>query len=116
MEVQVLGPLHVQVEGRLRPIDAPKQRLIFGVLLDRGGHVVTADQLLDEVWSGKPPAGGVKTLRYHVSKLRDALVPGRAPGDDGPLQTAGSGYRLLVTPEEIDANRFERLMADGADL
>ncbi len=116
MDVAVLGPLLVRVEGDFTAIAAPKQRLIFGVLLDQAGRVVSADRLLDAVWSGQPPRGGLKALRYHVSKLRDVLVPGRVHGDEGPIRTAGSSYQLVVEPDEIDANRFERLASEGAQL
>jgi predicted ATPase/DNA-binding SARP family transcriptional activator len=116
MDVAVLGPLRVRVGGDFTAIAAPKQRLIFGVLLDQAGRVVSGDRLLDDVWSGQPPQGGLKALRYHVSKLRDVLVPGRVHGDEGPIRTAGSGYQLVVEPDEIDANRFERLASDGAQL
>ena len=116
MDVAVLGPLRVRVAGDFTALAAPKQRLIFGVLLDQAGRIVSGDRLLDDVWSGQPPQGGLKSLRYHVSKLRDVLVPGRVHGDEGPIHTVGSGYQLVVEPDEIDANRFERLASDGAHL
>ena len=100
--------------GEFTAIAAPKQRLIFGVLLDQAGRAVSADRLLDDVWSGQPPQGGLKALRYHVSKLRNVLVPDRVHGDEGPIRTVGSGYQLVVEPDEIDTNRFERLASDGA--
>lgn len=116
MDVVVLGPLRLGIAGSLRPIEAPKQRMIFGVLLVHTGEVVGAERLLHEAWDGRPPAAGVQALRYHLSKLRDVLVPGRDRGDEGPIRTVGSGYRLVVTPGEIDADRFGRLADRGARL
>lgn len=116
MEFGVLGPLIVRDDGEWRSLDAPKQRMILGVLLSRAGRVVGAEQLLDAAWSGDPPAGGLQTLRYHVSKLRDSLAPSRGRNDPGGIQTVGSGYQLVVEPDGIDAVRFERRAADGSEL
>jgi len=45
-----------------------------------------------------------------VSRLRRALEPGRAKGEPPALlQTVGSGYRLAIDPESVDADRFKRL-------
>ncbi len=109
----MLGPLEVRVGEAWVAFEAPKQRLIFGLLLDQVGRVVSADRLLDEAWSGEPPESGLGALRYHVSKLRDVLVPGRTAVDDGPILTVGSGYRLQLEPGAIDAERFDDLRSDG---
>jgi DNA-binding SARP family transcriptional activator len=43
----------------------------------------------------------------HVSRLRKTL------GDAEVLSTTGGGYRLHVGESELDADRFERLVAQG---
>jgi adenylate cyclase len=48
-------------------------------------------------------------VRYHVSKLREAL----GDGNKDLLLTSAGGYALDVTPDEIDAVRFERLVDDA---
>lgn len=115
MEFGVLGPLVVGVDGAWMTLDAPKQRMILGVLLARAGRVVGGEQLLELVWSGQPPAGGLGTLRYHVSKVRDSLAPGRGHDDPSVIRTVGSGYQVVVEAEAIDSVRFERSAADGAE-
>ena len=116
MEFRILGPLEVADGERLIEIGAPKQRLLLTVLALRPGRVVSADRLLDELWGDKPPSGGVKTLHYHVSKLRDALQPARATGEEGVIVTRPPGYTLLVSPDDVDAVRFEREVREARRL
>jgi DNA-binding SARP family transcriptional activator len=45
-------------------------------------------------------------LQGHVLRLRRAL-------GDSRIVTQGGGYRLVVQPGELDADRLERAVADG---
>ena len=57
------------------------------------------------MWDGQPPATAAKTLQKYVSELRKALP-------EPVLRTAGGGYVLDVDDDDLDARRFERLVAD----
>ena len=116
MEFLVLGPLRVRVTDRFTRVGAPKQRTLLGVLLVHVNQVVSVDRLLDEVWGDRQPAGGVKTLRYHISKLRDVLEPNRSRGEEGVIIRDAGGYLLRATPDQVDAGRFEALAGEGAQL
>jgi DNA-binding SARP family transcriptional activator len=62
----------------------------------------------------EPPESGAKTVAFHVSRLRDALEPGRPKGKpNGVLATEPAGYVMRVGPDRIDAVRFERLISAG---
>lgn len=50
-------------------------------------------------------ANALQTL---VSRARRAL------GGAAAVEQSGAGYRLAVTPDDVDALRFERLVAEGA--
>ena len=55
-----------------------------------------------------------KTLQSHIKRLRRALEPGRSRGAPSEvLVTRQPGYLLRVTPEVLDAMRFEELTATG---
>ena len=108
MEIRVLGPLEVLEDGRRVEVSAPKQRLLLTELALAAGSVVSADRLIDELWPDHPPSGGLKTLHYHVSKLRDTLDADRDRGDPGLIVTHPGGYSLAVGTEEVDALRFEQ--------
>lgn len=108
MEFQILGPLEATEQGRPLPLGAHKQRALLALLLLRRGEVVSADRLIDELWGEQPPRTATKSLQVHVSHLRKAL-------GDGVLETRGRGYVLQVDREQVDVERFERLLEEGRE-
>ncbi len=106
MEVGILGPLEVQGENGPLTVASPKERAVLEVLALRGGAVVPTDVLIDALWGIDPPRSAPKSLQSHVSRLRRTLPA-------GAIATEGVGYRLVVLPEDVDAHRFERLVAAG---
>nr|WP_275585988.1 BTAD domain-containing putative transcriptional regulator [Geodermatophilus sabuli] len=93
----------------------PRQRAVLAALVAAGPRMVGTEELLTDAW----PAGtapNVGTLHHYVSQLRAALEPGRASGASPEvLVRRGPGYALVVPPEAVDAVRFARLAARGAD-
>jgi DNA-binding SARP family transcriptional activator len=113
MEFRILGPLEVRRGGTQVALGAAKQRSLLAILLVRANEVVSSDQLIEELWP-RPPETAANALQVHVGKLRRALEPDRAPGAPGKvLQTRVPGYLLRVRPDELDADRFERLLGEG---
>ena len=55
-----------------------------------------------------PPASAATSLQAHVSRLRRAL------GEDRRIVTAGGGYLIRVADGELDRDRFERYVKEGA--
>ena len=72
-----------------------------------------AEVLLDDIWEGRFPEGGVATLRRLASRTRTRLTEHHL--DIGPSPNGG-GYQLMLEPEQVDALRFERLAEEGAHL
>ena len=66
------------------------------------------DRLADELWGERSPDTATKTVQVYVSRLRKEL------GQDVVL-TRNGGYVLDVEPEQLDAERFERLTAGGRE-
>ncbi len=113
MEFQILGPLEVRREGGQVALGAAKQRALLAILLVRANEVVSIDRLIEELWP-EPPETAANTLQVYVGKLRKALEPDRARGAQGALLvTRAPGYLLRVEPDELDADRFERLTYEG---
>jgi DNA-binding SARP family transcriptional activator/WD40 repeat protein/energy-coupling factor transporter ATP-binding protein EcfA2 len=115
-EVQflVLGPLEVLAEGRVVGLGGSKPRLVLANLLVHANEVVSADRLIDTLWADGPPDTALTTLQKHISRLRVAIEPRRAPGGlSARLVTRPPGYLLRVEPAECDATRFERIVADA---
>jgi DNA-binding SARP family transcriptional activator/WD40 repeat protein len=118
MRFLVLGPLEVTGEGGEQlPLSGSKERTVLADLVAHAGHVVSVDDLIDEVWGEQPPRTAEKTLGSYVSRLRRALEPGRPAGSTSDLiATRSGGYLLEVEEDEIDAARFERLAEEGRRL
>jgi DNA-binding SARP family transcriptional activator/pimeloyl-ACP methyl ester carboxylesterase len=111
----VLGSLEILDGERPVHMGSAKQRLLLAALLVQANTVVSADRLVDILWGDEPPVDAAATLQNYVSRVRAALEPSRAPGDPGKLLlTRVPGYLLRVEPDQLDASRFEQLVAEGA--
>jgi predicted ATPase/DNA-binding SARP family transcriptional activator len=104
VEVRLLGPLDVRVDGHAVEFDGAKQRTLFTALALRAPEPITVDELVEAVWSGQPPGDGVQALQKQVSRLRQRL------GDAAPILRGAAGYSLGVEHAAIDAHRFEELL------
>jgi len=108
MRVLILGSLEVHGDdGPIALGGGGKPRGLLAMLLLHANRPVSAERLAVALWGEDAPAGSIKTVHVHVSRLRRAL------GDPGVLATTPAGYRLRVLPGELDAERFERLAAEG---
>jgi DNA-binding SARP family transcriptional activator len=110
MEFHILGPLEVVHDGRLVTLGGGRERALLALLLLSANTVVSSDRLAEDLWAGRPPEGAHQALQVYVSRLRKAL---RAGGGDGILVTRPPGYLARVGTDELDAARFEALLAEG---
>lgn len=107
MDFRILGPLEVAGDDGPLPLGGVRQRSVLAVLLLHANEIVTADQLIDEIWGGTPPAKAAKNIQVQVSRLRKVL-------DSRRVTTGPGGYVLHLEPHESDVARFERLAAEAA--
>ncbi len=118
VEVSVLGPVTARVGGVEVVPHGVKERTLLGLLVTHADHVVSVDALVDALWGDAPPRSAEKSLQIYVARLRRTLEPDQPRG--GPfrvLTTEGSGYRLRIDPDAVDAGRFvERVGAGRARL
>jgi WD40 repeat protein/DNA-binding SARP family transcriptional activator len=117
MRFLVLGPLEVMEEGE-DPVQiaGSKERTILAFLIAHAGHVVSADDLIDELWGENPPRTAQRTLGSYVSRLRRSLEPDSSPRATEFVRSRGDGYELAAAGHEIDAVRFQGLAAEGHRL
>ena len=109
LEFRILGPLEVVGEQGRIPLGGTKQRSLLGGLLIRAGRVVSTDRLIDELWGEQPPKTAATSLQNMISQLRKLLGP-------EVLVTRPPGYVLQVEPDQVDALRFEMLVADARSM
>jgi DNA-binding SARP family transcriptional activator len=107
VEFRVLGPIQAVAEGRALPLGGPKQRALLAELLLHRGAVVSRDHLIEALWGEGPPESAAGALQVYVHGLRRALGPER-------IETHGTGYRMHVLEDELDAERFELLLERAA--
>jgi DNA-binding SARP family transcriptional activator/class 3 adenylate cyclase len=109
MEFRILGPLEVRGEGGERlPLPSGRHRALLALLLLHANEVVPTERLIDELWAGEPTENASTALYGYVSQLRKALGDGQQI-----LHTRAPGYLIELGPEELDASRAERLVAEG---
>jgi predicted ATPase/DNA-binding SARP family transcriptional activator len=106
VQFRILGPIEARFEDGPAALGAPKQRGLLALLLVNRRRVMTAEQLIDGLWGEAPPASGVQSLQVYVHGLRRALGSER-------IETAGRGYRVVVGEDELDLDRFERMLERG---
>ena len=105
----MLGPVEVSDGGPAVTPTRAKERCVLAVLLAHANQVVSAARLAEALWPGPEfPDHAVRSVHTHVSRLRSTLGPA---GER--LVTRPPGYLLRVEPDELDAQRFERLLAEA---
>jgi DNA-binding SARP family transcriptional activator len=109
MRFRILGPLEVWTDGEWQSITAEKWRSLLAGLLLRANQIVSTEVLVDELWEDGPPARAKNLISIYVLRLRRLL------GDnDGRLLAYRSpGYVLNLADGDLDAARFDALVADG---
>ncbi len=117
MEYRVLGELAALRDGEPVELGTFRQRALLALLLTSPNAVQSTDQLIDALWGEDSGIDRQNSLWVYVSGLRKALEPERQKRTDGTiLLTRSPGYLLQVDPDDIDAVRFERLVAEGRAL
>ena len=101
-----MGPLEVVDGATSLPIAARKQRALLAVLLLNANRTVSRERIVDDLWGDTVPDSARKMVQIYVSQLRKTLPEPR-------LHTRSPGYALELAGDELDLDRFERLVADG---
>ncbi|WP_346136838.1 BTAD domain-containing putative transcriptional regulator [Lentzea roselyniae] len=105
MEIRILGPFEVRADdGTVAEVPGARLRGLLAALALNPGHVFSKATLIDWIWGANPPADAANALQRLVSRLRKALPHAVVEG-------LTDGYRLALTPDAVDAVRFERLCA-----
>jgi predicted ATPase/DNA-binding SARP family transcriptional activator len=107
MQFGILGPLEVRADGREVVLGGAKPRAVLAALALHANQSVSAERLAVALWGEDVPPSAVKTVQVYVARLRKAL------DDPSRLVTTPAGYCLRVRAGELDAERFERQVADG---
>ncbi|MGH3303579.1 MAG: BTAD domain-containing putative transcriptional regulator [Streptosporangiaceae bacterium] len=117
ISVRVLGPLEVTVDGERADTGGPRQRCVLARLVAEHGRVVSADRLIDDLYSDEAPPRALAAVQAYVSHLRRALEPGRSARTPSQLLvTTPPGYALRLSTDAVDAWSFEQKVHEAARL
>ena len=109
VRVAILGAFEVHDDdGGAVAVAGARLRALIARLALAGGQPVSTGALAEAVWDYAPPADVANALQTLVSRARRVL------GDAAAVEQSAAGYRLAVAPDDVDALRFERLVAEGA--
>jgi predicted ATPase/DNA-binding SARP family transcriptional activator len=109
VRVAILGPFEVHDDaGAVVAVAGARLRDLIARLALAGGQPVSLSALAEAVWGSVPPADVPNALQTLVSRARRVL------GSAAAVEQSAAGYRLAVEPDDVDAIRFERLVAEGA--
>ena len=93
MGISVLGPLTLDDSA---PRLGPRDTVVLAALAAAGDEALSADELAEAVWGDTPPASWHKNLQSCVVRLRKVLGA-------GAIETTGTGYRLTLPADAVDA-------------
>jgi DNA-binding SARP family transcriptional activator len=105
--VRLLGPLEVIVGARTVELTTGRLRTLIVALALSAGRPVTVDQLTKTVWGQNLPVDVRRTLSTYMTRLRTALGAESVVFDP-------TGYVLRVSPDDVDALRFNHLLDAAA--
>jgi DNA-binding SARP family transcriptional activator/tetratricopeptide (TPR) repeat protein len=111
---RVLGPVVVERAGEPVAVGGPQRKAVLSVLLLHANRVVSIDRLADELWGDSPPLSFRVQLQGAVSKIREVLG-GNDRRSAAPIDTQAPGYRLCLSPNQLDADEFRRDVAAARD-
>ena len=106
VDLRILGPLRVSMDGVPVGVPAAKQRALLAALILNAGKTLMVDKLADVLWDERPPHNARGAIHAYVMRLRRAL---NGRGIDQLILTMPGGYLLDVDEEATDVARFRRL-------
>jgi predicted ATPase/DNA-binding SARP family transcriptional activator len=109
VQVRFFGEFEAVAGGVPVPVRGARQRTVLALLALHRGEPVSADRLIDALWGDGQVANPVNALQAQIGQLRRTLGA-------TAILTSGAGYALDLGPDDVDAARFEQLVAKGRRL
>ncbi|MEV4560461.1 BTAD domain-containing putative transcriptional regulator [Kitasatospora sp. NPDC049285] len=94
--------------GDTLDVPAGKRRSVLALLALEINRVVPVERFFDLVWDGDPPPQARAALQGHIAGLRKLC-----DGTSLTVVTQAPGYLLRGDEEQVDARRFDRLIAEA---
>ena len=111
MQFQILGPLEVRRQGESGGGGRREAAGLLAILLVHANERVSSDRLIDELWPQPPETAATRSRCTWEKPARRSSRACREPPQ--VLMTRAPGY-AGVEAGQLDAERFESLLADGS--
>ena len=103
MIFRILGRLELEADGAPVDLNGQRERKLMIDLLLHANELVPTDRLVDDMWGDAPPKHATTSLYNGLTTIRKIV------GD--ALVTRAPGYVLHIERDQLDALRFEDLLA-----
>ncbi|MGW2589329.1 AfsR/SARP family transcriptional regulator [Streptomyces sp. NPDC001515] len=110
MDIQILGPVGLRLNGHWLALGSDKERVLLAALALDAGRPVAIGELIERLWDGDPPARARENTHTYVSRLRRRLHPPDAGPDAPALLGRAHTYTLMTPPGAVDRRRFQDLV------
>jgi DNA-binding SARP family transcriptional activator len=107
MQVRILGPVDMVVDGRPRPVHGLRRKAVLSVLALHHGEMVSIDRIIDIAWSDTVVATTANTVQSQISHLR------QRSGSKATIRAHPPGYVLDLGDDGTDVEVAERLVDEG---
>jgi DNA-binding SARP family transcriptional activator/Tfp pilus assembly protein PilF len=104
IELRMLGPVEVRLDGVPVDLGPPKRRVVLAMLAAGAGSPVPVEALIDELWGNDPPRSARANLRTYVASLRASLPT----TPHWQLASVHDSYVLRIGDVRFDADEFRR--------
>ena len=111
VDFRILGPVEVLSGGHRVAVGDRRTRVLLAMLLVWRNQTVSLDALIDGLWPRGQPLSAKSSLHAYVSRLRGALAAAGPLAGGERIKRKPPGYELLTLDGEVDADRFERMLA-----
>ncbi|TDD61898.1 tetratricopeptide repeat protein [Kribbella antibiotica] len=102
LSVHLLGEVRMFAAGSKIPLGTVGQQSLFAALALRANTTVSKSEISEALWGEAPPAAAEGTIYTYVSRLRKAI------GNPRLLAGTRRGYTLVLPPDAVDVEGFER--------
>lgn len=117
MDIGILGPLVVRIDGTSVVPSAAKPRQVLALLAAGAGKPVSTEAIAEELWGSDPPTNPSGVVQTYIKQLRRAIAAALDPSGGRSakdvLSRGYNGYMLDMPGSALDAHEFDRLATRG---
>ena len=117
--VRLFGGLEVNVGGRVvaeREWKKRKARLLFAMLVIRGGQDVPREQVMEHLWPEMEESRGKNNFYVIWSAMKGALSPEADKNEQCPfIDSTGGVCRIVTDSVRSDVREFDRVLAEARE-